>query len=86
MRQLRIEVDDRKFQAEMKRSGNGAVPLIGPRDMALLSPSVTILIGNRTPAMGGGLAGTGYVMQNGKATHSIAVSPSDVQKRFMMIP
>jgi hypothetical protein len=86
MRQLTIRVDTPAFQAEMKRSGNGKVPPIRPSEIGMLSPTAYILIGDRTPEMGGGLAGTGYVIQNGKATHSIAVNAADVHRRLLRIP
>lgn len=86
MKQLTVKVDTQAFQAEMKRSGNGKVPVLGPANSASVPITAFVLIGERTAAMGGGMAGTGYVMQNGKATHSVSVAMSDVHNGFIRVP
>ena len=86
MRTIRIVVDTPMFQAEAKRSGNAAVPPINPWEMATLPHGVTILTGNKSREFGGGPSGTGYVMQAGKATHSVGISQSDVRSGQLRLP
>lgn len=86
MRTIRIIVDTPKFQEEMKRSGNGAVLPITAAQLAALPQGVTILTGNNTPKFGGGVSGTGYVIQAGKATHSVGLHASDVHNGQLRLP
>ena len=86
MRTIRIVVDTPNFQAEIKRSGNATVPPINPWEMAALPQGVAILTGNKTAEFGGGPSGTGYVMQAGKATHSVGLSASDIRNGQLRLP
>ncbi len=86
MKQLSVRINTQAFQAEMKRSGNGRVPPLNIGNTAGVPTAAYVLVGERTAAMGGGMAGTGYVIQNGKATHSIAVSASDIRAGVIRLP
>jgi hypothetical protein len=79
MRDIEVIVDTDKFQAEMKRSGNGAVPPIQLEQLAAFSQGLRILTGNNTAQFGGEPSSTGYVLQNGKVTHSVSFRPADIQ-------
>ena len=85
MRQLSVRRDDVAFQAEVRRSGNGKVPPASIGGAAVIPPGATVLVGDRSPQFGGGLASTGYVMHAGKAVASIAVSATDVQRGWLTI-
>jgi hypothetical protein len=85
MRDVRITMDTLKFQSELKRAGNGKAQPISPTELAKLPEGTYILVGNKTREMGGGLSGTGYVMQNGRATHSINLSSSDVSRGSLRV-
>ena len=86
MKQLSIKVNTQDFQIEMKRSGNGKVPPLSPASAATLPMTAFVLIGERSSDMGGGMAGTGYVIQNGKAIYSLAVSASDIRNGVVRLP
>jgi hypothetical protein len=79
MREITVKFDTPRFHVEIKRSGEGKVPPIWPPKLAQLPLNAYVLIGERTSEMGGGVAGTGYVMLNGKAVYSISVSEKDVR-------
>jgi hypothetical protein len=83
MRQLTVKFDTPAFQAELTRSADGKVLPIQPHEFAHLVATAFVLIGDKTPSWGGGLSGTGYVVQNGKATHSIAVNAAEVHQRLL---
>lgn len=83
MRQLMVKFDTPAFQAELKRSAEAKVPLIDQNEFVRLTSTAFVLIGERTAAYGGGLSGIGYIMQNGKATHSVGVSAVEVQQRII---
>jgi hypothetical protein len=80
MRTLKIQRDNWVFKKEMLRSGNGKVPPLTPHDLAMLPAGAFILIGDRSPNFGGGLASTGYAMHIGKAVGTVSVSASDVER------
>lgn len=85
MRRIPVRRDNRRFQVEMTRSGEGKVqPLLGKALQAV--PAVAeILIGDRTPAYGGGLASIGYVMVGGRAIGSASVDKADVERGWLEI-
>jgi hypothetical protein len=83
MRRLHIYRDNRAFLIEMQRSGNGKVPPIMPNEGASLPVNASVLVGDRSPSFGGGLAATGYVMVSGKAIGSVSVSPSEVARGYL---
>jgi hypothetical protein len=84
VRRIAIRVNTPGFQAELIRSGNGRVPNTSRADLARLPLNVHILIGDKTAAYGGGLSGIGYVMQNGRATHSLSITPNEVRSGALM--
>ena len=85
MRQIPIHRNNQAFSAEMKRSGNGKVPPIAGAALASIPIGATILIGDRSPDFGGGLASTGYVMVGGKAIGSVGVDSTDVQRGWLTV-
>jgi hypothetical protein len=86
MRQITIKVDTPSFQAEIKKSGNGKVQVIKPAELKQLPAGAYILVGNKTPDFGGGLASSGYIVQNGKVTHSVGLKASDVHQGSIRVP
>ncbi len=86
MRDIDVTVDNDEFQAEMQRSGNGAVPPIQLAQLAQFPNGVRILTGDNTPQFGGGPSGTGYVLQNGKATHSVSIRRADIKNNKLRLP
>jgi hypothetical protein len=60
--------------------------VIAPAELKSLPIGAYILIGNKTPNFGGGLAGSGFVVQNGKVTHSVGVNASDVHQGLLRVP
>jgi hypothetical protein len=85
MPQIPIHRNNQAFSIEMKRSGNGKVPIIAGGALAGIPMGASILIGDRSPDFGGGLASIGYVMVGGKAIGSVGVDATDVQRGWLTV-
>jgi hypothetical protein len=85
MRQIPIYQDNNEFRREIKRSGDGKVPPLIGKALAEVPVTASILVGERSREFGGGLAGTGYVMDAGRAIGSVSIGPEDVKRGVLIV-
>jgi hypothetical protein len=86
VREIRVVHDTDAFQAEIRRSGEGKVPVLQRKAVAAFGPDVYVLTGNKTAKFGGGQSGTGYVIASRKTHGSISISRTEAEAGKLVIP